>query len=157
MDIASLLTIGPLDARLRCECCELPTLRVPLDKYGMHLDDAQVVCPLCEWENSPLTDEGAENEEAESNAERNDGISLGQARSNFSRYLSMYDPQELEPWMLGPPSAEVLARKRALRTAYTDLLAAPEGKRWYPLNAVKDCEDALAAQVDTERESAQES
>jgi cysteine-rich CPCC protein len=155
MDVGSLLEIGPLDARLRCECCDLPTLRVPHDRYGLHLDEAQVVCPLCEWENRPLTHTVAESEEPASSSERNDGISLAEARSNFAKFLSMYDPEKLEPWMLGPPSAKVLARKRALRDAYADLLAAPERERWDPLNRVKDCEEALAAQVDGERESAQ--
>jgi hypothetical protein len=58
--------------------------------------------------------------------------------------------------MSGPPSAAVLARKRALREAYAKLLAAPKHHQWDPLNDVKAWEDALAAQVDAERESAQE-
>jgi len=57
MDVGSLITIGLFDARLRCECCDLPTLRVPLDKYGTHLSDAEIACPLCEWENNPLPEE----------------------------------------------------------------------------------------------------
>jgi hypothetical protein len=68
----------------------------------------------------------------------------------------MYDPKKLEPWMLGPPSAEVLARKRALRDAYTALLAAPEHHRWEPLNDVKDSEYALAVQLDAERDKVQD-
>ena len=156
MNVASLLRIGPFDARLRCECCDLPTIRVPFYNYDIHLNDANVVCPLCEWENTPLTAEGTDDKEALDTGERNDGISLAEARGNFSRYLSMYDPKKLEPWMLGPPGAEVLARKRALRDAYTALLSAPEHHRWDPLNAVKDCEYALAAQLEAERENAQD-
>jgi hypothetical protein len=156
VNVASLLTLGPIDARLRCECCDLPTIRVPYYNYDIHLNDTNVVCPLCEWENIPLTAEGVEDKGAIGTGERNDGISLAEARGNFSRYLSMYDPKKLQPWMLGPPSAEVLARKRALRDAYTALLSAPEHHRWDPFNAVKDCEYALTAQLDAERENAQD-
>jgi hypothetical protein len=157
MNVRSLLTIGPFDARIRCECCDLPTLRVPVDKSGgLHFDAGQVVCLLCEWENPTLTADGAGDKEALSTGEVNDGISLAEARDNFSRYLSMYDPQKLEPWMLGPPGEEVLARKRELRDAYTALLSASEHQRWDPLNVVKDCEDALDAQVNAERDVRQQ-
>ena len=93
MNVASLLRIGAFDARLRCECCDLPTIQVPFYNYDIHLDHANVDCPLCEWENTPLTADGAEDKEAIDTEDRNDGISLAEARGNFSRYLSMYDPK----------------------------------------------------------------
>jgi len=65
----------------------------------------------------------------------------------------MYDPAKLEPWMLGPPSAEVTQRKRALRDAYDALLAAPASSRWDSWTAVRACEDALAAQIAADQDA----
>lgn len=134
----------------------MPAIGVPYYQHDFHLEDSRLVCPLCDWENTPLTADGAEDPTALPSQERNDGISIAEARINFARYLSMYDPAKLEPWMLGPPSAEVLALKHALRDAYTALLSAPKRKQWEPLNLVKDRESALATQVDAERDNAQE-
>ena len=89
-----------------CECCGYPTLGVPLGQYELEFDSAQRACPLCEWENPRLTAAGTAVPDGESAEERNDGRSLAEARASFARNLSMYDPAHLEPWMLGPPSAE---------------------------------------------------
>jgi hypothetical protein len=117
----------------------------------MHLNDAELICPLCEWENTPLTADGAEDRSTARSEDINSGISIAMARTNFGRYLSMYDPAKPEPWMLGPPSRDVLRLKRTLHNAYKSLLAAPEHDRHAPLNIVKDCERALAIQIDAER------
>lgn len=134
----------------------MPSIRVPYFQYDFHLEDLLTVCPLCDWENTPLTEDGADDPDGPPSEEINDGISIGEARANFARYLSMYDPAKLEPWMLGPPTAEVLALKEALRDAYTALISAPKGKQWEPLNLVKDCESALESQIAAERDKAQE-
>jgi len=144
-------TDGLYEARIRCECCNLPTLRVPVDQHlGQHFEQAERVCGLCEWESVALTAQGAA-ATVDSGAERNDGISLAEARANFERYLSMYDPEKLEPWMLGPPSAELLMRKRAFRDSCTALLS-EFGRQRSAFGRVQACESALEAQADADRE-----
>jgi len=148
-----LLTVDPHDSRVFCECCGYPTLRVPLVEIELEFDIAQRACPLCEWESPRLTEAGLPVPEGTSAEERNDGHSLAEARANFARHLSMYDPAKLEPWMLGPPSAKVTQRKRALRDAYDALLATPASSRWDSWTAVRACEDALAAQIAADQDA----
>jgi len=88
----------------------------------------------------------------DSGPERNSGISLAEARANFERYLSMYDPEKLEPWMLGPPSAELLMRKRAFRDSCAALLSVSGRERWDAFGLARACESALEAQADADRE-----
>jgi hypothetical protein len=142
-----LLTVEPYDSRMFCECCGYPTLRVPIAQHALEFDFAQRACPLCEWEIPRLTEAGLPVPNGQSAEERNDGRSLAEARASFGRHLSMYDPSKLEPWMLGPPSAEVIRRKGTLRKAYDALLASPDSARWDSWSTVRACEDALAAQI----------
>ena len=152
MSAPSLFTDGVFQARVRCECCNLPTLHVPVDRYGaQHFEWAERVCPLCEWESVALTAQG-QAATIDSGAERNGGISLAEARANFERYLSMYDPDKLEPWMLGPPSAALLLRKRAFRDSCAALLSVSGRERWDAFGLARACESALAAQADADRE-----
>lgn len=148
-----LLTVEPHDSRMFCECCGYPTLRVPLVQDELEFDFAQRVCPLCEWESPRLTEAGVPVPDSPSAEERNDGRSLAEARASFARHLSMYDPAKLEPWMLGPPSPEVIQKKGALREAYDALLAAPDSSLWDSWSTVRACEDALAAQVAADRDA----
>jgi hypothetical protein len=142
-----LLTVEPYDSRMFCECCGYPTLHVPLAQHELELDFGQRACLLCEWENPRLTEAGVPVPNGQSAEERNDGRSLAEARASFGRHLSMYDPAKLEPWMLAPPSPEVVQRKAALRDAYDALLAAPDSARWDSWSTVRACEDDLAAQI----------
>ena len=147
-----LLTVEPYDSRMFCECCGYPTLLVPLGQYELEFDSARSACLLCEWESPRLTEAGVPIPDGPNAEERNDGHSLAEARANFARHLSMYDPAKLEPWMLGPPSAGVIQCKRALRDAYDALLAAPDSSRGDSWTTVRACEDALAAQLAADRD-----
>jgi uncharacterized protein YcaQ len=105
-------------------------------------------CDLCEWENRPLDAQGdlvgAPREEA------NDGLTLEQARANYARFGSIYDPDVLPEWKLAAPSPAVQEARRTLREAYEALMAAPPGAQWERWNVVIEAErgvrDALAAQ-----------
>lgn len=118
-DADSLLVNDLYHPRLRCECCGYRTRFIPPDQYGQPLlIDAPTSCRLCDWENAPVDDNGRPDADAPSGEDRNGGHTLAEAKANFARYLSMYDPAQLEPWMLGPPTPEELALKQQLVDAY---------------------------------------
>ncbi len=120
VSMASAPHIGVQPARrLRCECCGYLTLTVPMAQYADDtLDAVDPACPFCDWENPPLNDDGTPKPNPPSPEERNDGHSLSEARANVGKFLWMYDPAHLEPWMTGPPSSEEMAIRRQLRDAY---------------------------------------
>jgi hypothetical protein len=158
LDLPATFTVVPYESRLFCECCGFPTLDVSLqDGIGPSFESAGRACGLCDWENPPLTADGAPAEDHVATMERNSGISLGRARANFARYLSMYDPSRLEPWMIGPPSQALLDCKAALRNAYVLLLAARPRERRNLWHTVRQCEQALTAREEADREAADDS
>ena len=117
--------------RYRCPCCRYPTL----DERGGY-----EICELCGWE-----DDGQDDPHADEVWGGPNGLySLSEARSNFKKYLTQYDPaKEPERDVLpGPVEREA---KRALMRAFDELskqaLATPDDEAW---EKVYECEKALA-------------
>jgi hypothetical protein len=116
-------TIGPFH-RLRCACCNCPTLSGPsLENYYEPVWPQG--CLLCDWENAGPR---AEQDVAD------DDISVGEARANFQRFNWMYDPSALPDWLPHPPSAIELETRAKLRDTYAviDRASASRGDAlWY--------------------------
>ena len=100
-------TIGPFH-RLRCACCNCPTLSGPsLENYYEPVWPQG--CLLCDWENA--------GPRAERDVADND-ISVEEARANYQRFNWMYDPSALPAWLPHPPSAIELETRAKLRDIY---------------------------------------
>lgn len=133
--------IGPFH-RLRCACCGYPTLRPGGDG----------VCPLCDWENETSDGSAAD-------ADRNDGLTLDQARHNFHRYLTVYDLAHPQPWIGSGPSAAERAAKQEMIRAFK---AMEQHDDWDDLalwNGVTASEDQLGRAIEarvTASDAAQE-
>jgi len=143
--------IAGFDRRRLCDCCQLPTLAAP-DEYD---SDPQwelipAACDLCEWESRPFDAKGALRSDS-SDEERNDGLTVEEARVNFARFLSIYDPDNPPAWRLTPPSAEVLERRRALRAAYIAVLVHDAPDSTERGEHVQACENALRQSLAGER------
>lgn len=122
--------IGPFH-RLRCACCGYPTLRAGGDG----------VCPLCDWEN-------ATGDASADDADRNDGLSLEQARQNFHRYLTVYDLTHPQPWMGSGPSAAERAAKQDMIHAFKAMAQRNDWNDVALWNRVIAGEDELSRAVD---------
>ena len=91
----ALLETPTLERRRYCECCGFPSLIVP--DISEDYDNPNWVsagspwwagsvcaCDLCEWESRPLDEQGDPLSTSED--ERNDGVTLEQARANVARF-----------------------------------------------------------------------
>jgi hypothetical protein len=106
-----------LDRRRYCECCGFPSLFI--DDYedgSLDWASSTCACDLCEWESRRLDAQGDPVSTPEE--ERNDGLTLEQARANFARFGFIYDPSDLPMWKPSAPSSSVQEARRALREAY---------------------------------------
>jgi hypothetical protein len=138
--------LDPRHPRLLCECCELPTRAVATIPPAIpDYKSTSTSCPLCEWENAPVDRHGETvSDSSAAAAERNGGHTLAEAQSNFRRFLSMYDPSHLEPWMPEPPTAEEQKWKEELVRLYKRILDpyAVDGRE--SLTQILQLESALA-------------
>ena len=152
-----IIPLNVLDHRRRCECCHYPTLVVS-SEYPTMGDWQYAIrsCPLCDWESRALTDRGEPDPNAESDEQRNDGLSVLQARINFERFLSIYDPDEPPPWRGLPPSARVLGLRRSLSEAYQTLLATEQPSPFPLWEQVRAYEAALR-QASADQQAEEES
>ena len=89
------------ELRCTCPCCGYPTLS---ERYGYE------ICGLCDWEDDGQDDPYAD----EAWGGPNGRYSLTEARENFARHLSMYDPEELRG---NEFAKDNLTETRAKRTA----------------------------------------
>jgi hypothetical protein len=139
-----LVAIGPLDRRRRCECCGFPTLGAP-DEYepDPQWDATLPACNLCEWESRPLDWSGDVRSDSTSDQDRNDGLTVDTARNNFARFLSIYDPENLPPWKIGPPSSDIVDRRQELSAAYNRLPNIIGSDGYEAWKRVRACEAAL--------------
>ena len=146
--------------RMRCECCDCPTLPLVADTAMLEVDweSSRLACLLCDWESGPALEDGTPDPTAPSAASRNEGYALDEARANVQRYGWMYDPAAPPLWMGGAPTTEELALRRALLEAYAELDAAAErrerGAAWeriVPLEA--QLRDAAEARRDALEEA----
>ena len=69
--------------KYQCPCCGYFTYNVPAN------EDCGYICPVCFWENDPFI--ASDNEPSDSNH----GITLKEAKSNFSKCYVMSDHQEM--------------------------------------------------------------
>jgi len=141
--------------RRYCECCGYPSLGIfDMEDGSTDWTSTGCACDLCEWESQPLDARGDPLNTPEE--ERNDGLTLEQARANLARFESIYDPSDLPEWKLSAPSPEVEDARRTLREAYEALAAAASGAQWEPWDAVLEAErslsDALATQQAADEE-----
>lgn len=88
------------DAAYTCPCCGYPTL----GERG-----AYEICSICDWEDDGQDDPRAD----EVWGGPNGGYSLSEARANFHSHLTMYRPQDGEPFDRATAPAQ-LERKRSL-------------------------------------------
>ena len=77
-----------------CPCCGYPTFQ---------RTERLPHCVLCEWEEPAPGEESA--------------VSLADARANFARFGTIYDPQHLPAWMPRPPSAAARRERGEMRAA----------------------------------------
>ncbi len=98
-----------LAKRVRCPCCDYPTLgsRAEFD-----------ICELCNWEDDGQSDDDAD----EVRGGPNGGYSLTEARLNFAKYRVMYAP-ERDRRIGGPDSSLVVETKERLIAAFNMLAA----------------------------------
>lgn len=153
--------------RRYCECCGFPSLGVPevdarpfdgephTELIGVPgWESGSRHCDLCEWESRQLDDKG--DPVSILLEEPNDGMTLEQARANFARFGSMYDPSNLPEWKVSAPSAEVQDARRVLREAYEAVLVAgpdAEKEAWHAaLEAEWNVRAALEAQQAADEE-----
>jgi hypothetical protein len=140
--------------RMTCECCGFPTLALTpeTDWASVDWESSALACPLCNWESGPAMEDGSPDPAARSPEDRNEGYALAEAQENFRRHGWMYDPAAPPLWMGGPPAAEELELRRALREAYEALGAAPERReRGDPWERVLDLEFQLRAAEEARR------
>jgi len=138
------LKLDPFNPRLTCECCGYPTLVAALDQHdGFEPADTLWGCPLCDWENAPLQSDGTPDPHAPSGEDRNGGFTLEQARENVQVHSWMYDPQQPEPWMAGPPTEDELALRRELRATFEALRQTPEREQYALWRQVEEYERSL--------------
>jgi hypothetical protein len=104
---AGVILPGQEGVRYKCPCCGYPTLD---ERRGYE------VCYLCDWEDDGQDDPYAE----EVWGGPNHLYSLAEARSNFKRYLTMYDPAKETRRRVLPGPAERNA-KLALMKAFEAL------------------------------------
>lgn len=153
--------------RRYCECCGFPSLSVPdVDAQPYNGDprpDLSGVpgwetsnrhCELCEWESQQLDAQG--DPVSVLLEEPNDGITLEQARANFARFGSIYDPSNLPDWKVSVPSPDVQEARRALREAYEVLMATEPDARKEPWNGVTDAERYLHAALEAQQAADEE-
>lgn len=99
--------------RYGCPCCGYPTLT----ERGNY-----EICSLCHWE-----DDGQDNPRADERwGGPNGNYSLTEARLNFSRYLTMYDPDRPYPRIGGADSAVETQAKRIMMAAFDAMPAATD-------------------------------
>ena len=104
--------------RMRCECCERPTLPLAEDHYAeVDFSGSMLGCSLCGWENRPA-DENGHPVSGQTPEDRNDGVSLNDAKDHFARYAWMYDPAHPPDWFGAPMSDEERQLRERLRDAY---------------------------------------
>ncbi|HEY5994269.1 MAG TPA: CPCC family cysteine-rich protein [Gallionellaceae bacterium] len=99
-------------SRFSCPCCGYPTLD---SRAGYD------ICRLCNWE-----DDGQDDADAAERSGCNHGYTLEAARENFSKYGTMYTPDN-NPTISGGDSAGRVQLKRELVAVYGAMLAAPGG------------------------------
>ena len=149
--------LNALVIRRRCECCEFPTLPMPDElEFDADWSYTPTACDLCEWESRPLDFDGNVRNNASSDADRNDGLSIERAREHFGRFLSIYDPNDLPQWKMGAQSAIVLERRRALRAAYAGAEMSSEHDRPALWSTIFGCEGALRQALAAEQADAEE-
>jgi hypothetical protein len=152
-----LLEVGVFERRRRCACCGFPTLAIYNEgDPGFRWDLTPTSCDLCEWDSRPLDVNGDISPSSASDEDRNDGLSLENARANFARFSSIYDPSDLPDWKISPPGDAIVSLRTELRSAYTDVVAHgsdPGFERW---GRVHDCERALSAALVAQQEHDQD-
>lgn len=102
------------NARMRCDCCNQPTLRLGAKEEEV----ITPACLLCEWEMAPNVGGGEEGGRL--------GYSLEEARSNFARHYRCYRPDDTKAWRGSGVSQEEIALKEELIEVYGALSEADD-------------------------------
>jgi hypothetical protein len=147
-----LLDIDPSDRRRYCECCGCPTLVVPDYTAQPEWAFAATACDLCEWENAALDESGNLHPKDGEDEVRNDGLSLEAARSNFARFLSIYDPDAPPVWRVSAPSPEILAQRKQLLTAYVAVSSPESADAYGQWLRIRELERSLRALLQSQQE-----
>lgn len=100
-------------ALFTCPCCGYPTL---------HSHGSYEICSLCYWEDDGQDDPYAD----DVRGGPNHGYSLSEARANFQRHLTMYDPSDTTRTPKRPDNARVVEAKRLIIAAFESLMNASE-------------------------------
>ena len=133
------------DILMRCECCERLTIAVAADRFfEVDWSGTLLGCALCGWENRPA-DETGNPLDAEPPEDRNDGLSLDEAKSNFERFAWMYDPENPPEWLGTPISTEERQLREQLRDAFPVSIEAANdfSERWELVVALQEALDDL--------------